>query len=87
VQPIRDRMNELDELTSKNSKDIKDVDSRSQEGIRQASLKADQADQRAIDAGNKGQAAQETIDQGSTRLNTVQTTIGSLDQYSPVSDT
>jgi len=87
VQPIRDRMNELDELTSKNSKDIKDVDSRSQEGIRQASLKADQADQHAIDAGNKAQAAQQTIDQASTRLNTVQTTIGSLDQYSPVSDT
>ncbi|HWC15495.1 MAG TPA: OmpA family protein [Terriglobales bacterium] len=87
VQPIRDRMNELDELTSKNSKDIRDVDSRSQEGIRQASLKADQADQHAIDAGNKAQAAQQTIDQASTRLNTVQTTIGSLDQYAPVSDT
>ncbi|HVH85610.1 MAG TPA: OmpA family protein [Terriglobales bacterium] len=87
MQPIRDRMNELDELTSKNSKDIKDVDARSQEGIRQASLKADQADQHAIDAGNRAQAAQQTIDQASTRLGTVQQTIGNLDQYSPVSDT
>jgi len=87
VSPIRDRMNELDELTAKNSKDIKDVDARSQEGIRQASLKADQADQHAVEAGNRAQAAQQTIDQASTRLNTVQQTIGSLDQYSPVTDT
>ena len=87
VTPIRDRMNELDELTSKNSKDIKDVDSRSQEGIRQASLKADQADQHAVDAGNRAQAAQQTIDQASTRLNTVQQTISTLDQYQPVTDT
>lgn len=87
VTPIRDRMNELDELTSKNSKDIKDVDSRSQEGIRQASLKADQADQHAVDAGNRAQAAQQTIDQAGTRLNTVQQTISTLDQYQPVTDT
>ena len=87
VTPIRDRMNELDELTSKNSKDIKDVNGRSQEGIRQASLKADQADQHAVDAGNRAQAAQQTIDQASTRLNTVQQTISTIDQYQPVTDT
>ena len=31
--PIRDRVNELDELTSSNSKTIKDTDSRATEGI------------------------------------------------------
>jgi outer membrane protein OmpA-like peptidoglycan-associated protein len=87
VTPIRDRMNELDELTSKNSKDIKDVDARSQEGIRQASLKADQADQHATDAGNRAQAAQQTIDQASAKLTNVQQTISTLDQYQPVTDT
>jgi outer membrane protein OmpA-like peptidoglycan-associated protein len=87
MSPIRDRMNELDELTSTNSKNIKDVDSRSQEGIRQASLKADQADQHAVDAGNRAQAAQQTIQQASTRLDSVQQAVGSLDQYAPVSDT
>jgi outer membrane protein OmpA-like peptidoglycan-associated protein len=87
MSPIRDRMNELDELTSTNSKNIKDVDSRSQEGIRQASLKADQADQHAVDAGNRAQAAQQTIQQASTRLDSVQQAVGSLDQYAPFSDT
>ena len=51
--PIRDRVNELDELTSSNTKMIKDTDSRAQEGIRLASTKANEADQHAIDAGNK----------------------------------
>src|SRR5205085_8597462 len=51
--PIRDRINELDELTASNSKMIKDVDSRAQEGVRLASTKANEADQHAIDAGNK----------------------------------
>lgn len=87
MTPIRDRMNELDELTATNSKNIKDVDSRAQEGIRQASAKADTADQHAVDAGNRAQAAQQTIEQASTRLNSVQQTVGTLDQYQPVSDT
>src|SRR2546430_1887892 len=40
--PIRDRVNELDELTAANSKMIKDVDSRAQEGVRLASTKANE---------------------------------------------
>ena len=45
MTPIRNRVNELDELTANNSKAIKDVDARAQEGIRQASAKANEADQ------------------------------------------
>src|SRR5581483_11212067 len=40
TEPIRDRVNELDELTSANSKQIKDVDSRATAGIKLASSKA-----------------------------------------------
>jgi outer membrane protein OmpA-like peptidoglycan-associated protein len=87
MSPIRDRMNELDELTGTNAKNIKDVDARSQEGIRQASLKADTADQHAVDAGNRAQVAQQQIQQANTRLGSVEQTIGTLDQYQPVSDT
>lgn len=87
MTPIRDRMNELDELTSANAKNIKDVDTRAQEGIRQADAKAQQADQHAVDAGNRAQAAQQTIQQADTRLTSVQQALGSLDQYQPVSDT
>ena len=87
MSPIRNRMNELDELTATNSKNIKDVDSRAQEGIRQANSKADLADQHATDAGSRAQQAQQSIQLASTRLDTVQQTLGTLDQYQPVSDT
>ena len=81
TQPIRDRVNELDELTSSNSKMIKDVDSRAQQGIQLASSKANEADQHAIDAGNRAQAAQQTATQANTRLSTVEQVVGNIDQY------
>jgi outer membrane protein OmpA-like peptidoglycan-associated protein len=85
--PIRDRINELDELTSANSKMIKDVDSRAQQGIQLASAKANEADQHAIDAGNRANAAQATAQQASTRLTTVEQVVTNIDQYQPSTQT
>ncbi len=79
--PIRDRVNELDELTSANTKMIKDTDSRAQDGIRLASTKATEADQHAIDAGNKATMAQQTATQANARLTTVEQVVGNIDQY------
>ena len=81
TEPIRDRVNELDELTSANSKAIRDTDSRAQAGIKLASDKADQADQHAIDAGNKATTAQQTAQQATTRVTTVETVVNNIDQY------
>ena len=81
TDPIRDRVNELDDLTASNSKNIKDTDSRAQAGIKLASDKADQADQHAIDAGNKATMAQQSAQQASTRIQTVETVVGNIDQY------
>jgi outer membrane protein OmpA-like peptidoglycan-associated protein len=87
TQPIRDRVNELDELTADNTKAIKDVDSRAQQGIQLASAKATEADQHAIDAGNKAQAAQQTATQANTRLSTVEQVVGNIDQYKATTQT
>ena len=83
LSPIRNRVNELDELTANNTKMLKDVDSRATEGIRLASAKADQADQHAVDAGNRAQQANQTATQAGARLETVSNVVGSLDQYKP----
>jgi len=87
TQPIADRINELDELTATNGKQIKDVDSRAQEGIRLASTKANEADQHAIDAGNKAQMAQQTATQANTRLGTVEQVVSNIDQYKAATQT
>src|SRR5437016_10944915 len=55
VTPIRDRINELDQLTSETSRQIKDVDTRAQQGIQLASEKSSLADQHASDAATKAQ--------------------------------
>jgi outer membrane protein OmpA-like peptidoglycan-associated protein len=81
TDPIRDRVNELDELTANNSKAIKDVDARAQQGIQLASAKANDADQHALDAGNKAQMAQQTAQQANTRLTSVEQVVGNIDQY------
>ncbi len=87
LSPVRNRVNELDDLTAENSRQIKDVDARAQEGIRQADAKATQADQHAVDAGNKAQQANQTALQASSRLNTVETVVGNIDQYQPATQT
>jgi len=87
TQPIRDRVNELDELTAANSKMIKDVDSRAQQGIQMASAKATEADQHAVDAGNKANQAQTTATQANTRLTTVEGVVSNIDQYKSTNQT
>jgi outer membrane protein OmpA-like peptidoglycan-associated protein len=81
LTPVRDRVNELDELTASNSKMIRDVDSRATEGIRLASSKANEADQHAVDAGNRAQMAHQTAQQANERLTGVEQVVGTLDQY------
>ncbi len=81
LDPVRARVNELDELTAANSKEIKDVDGRATEGIRLATLKATEADQHAVDAGNRAQLAHQTANQANERLTTVQTAVNNIDQF------
>ncbi|HEV2116248.1 MAG TPA: OmpA family protein [Terriglobales bacterium] len=87
LSPIRDRVNELDDLTAQNAKDIKDVDSRAQQGIQLATNKANEADQHAIDAGNRAQAAQQTANTATTHINTVEQVVSNIDQYKPTTQT
>ena len=84
LNPIKDRVNELDDLTAANSKNIKDVDSRAQEGIRNSMAKANEADQHAVDAGNRAQQAQQTATQANNQIQTVEQVVTNLDQYKPI---
>jgi len=84
LDPIRGRVNELDELTAKNAKMIADVDTRATEGIRQAMGKANDADTHALDAGNRANQAQQSAQQATTRIGTVETAVSKIDQYEPI---
>jgi len=87
VSPVKDRLNELDQLTAKNSNDIKDVDARAQAGIHQAQTTADQANSQATQAGNQASQAQQLAQEASSQTTQLNTTVANLDQYQQVADT
>lgn len=87
TEPIIDKTNSLDELTAKNSRDIKDVETRAQQGIQGVDDKAAQADQKAVDARGRADQAQTLASQTSTRVDTLANTVANLDNYHPVVET
>ncbi|WP_058186192.1 OmpA family protein [Terracidiphilus gabretensis] len=87
LDPVNDRLTELDQLNAKNAADIKDVDSRAQAGIHQAQSTADTANQTATAAGQQAQTASTTAQGASTHVDTLNTTVNGLDQYKPVTET
>src|SRR5580698_280392 len=87
LSPVKDRLNELDQLTAKNANDIKDVDSRAQAGIHQAQSTADQASQTATTANSTATQANQTAMQASSQTSKLNTTVAGLDQFQQVNDT
>jgi outer membrane protein OmpA-like peptidoglycan-associated protein len=86
LDPINDRLTELDEVNAKNSQQIKDVDARAQAGIHQAQSAADAANQTATEAGNRAQNASGIAQTASGHVDKLDTTVKGLDQYHQISD-
>jgi outer membrane protein OmpA-like peptidoglycan-associated protein len=87
VGPIRDRINELEQLTAENGKTIRDVDSRAQQGIQLASEKVNLADQHATDANNRALTAQTAATDANNRVASVESMVGNIDQYKGTAQT
>ncbi len=87
VSPVKDRLNELDQLSAKNATDIKDVDARAQAGIHQAQTTADQANQQATQATTQANQAQQIAQQATSQTAELNTTVSNLDQFQKVADT
>jgi len=87
TEPIIDKTNQLDELTAKNTRDIRDVDSRAQQGIQGVNQKASDADQKATDARTRADQAQTSASQASSRIDALSTQVANLDSYHPVVET
>ena len=87
IDPVKDRLNELDELQAKNARDIKDVDERAQNGIHAAQSTADQANQTASQASQTAGQAQQLAQTATDKTNQLGQTVSGLDQYHPVTNT
>ncbi len=86
IDPINDRLTELDEVNAKNARDIKDVDARAQAGIHKAQALADAANQTAMAANTQAQNASSTAQMASGHVDQINTTVNGLDQYRQVTD-
>lgn len=82
--PLINKTNELDDLTAKNSREIKDTDRRAQAGIADAQAKANTADQHAQTANQQAQEAQKNASQVGTQVASLAGTVENLDNYKPV---
>jgi len=87
ITPIRDRIHELEQITSENSGLIKDVDTRAQQGIQLASEKSTLADQHASEAASKAQNSLTAATEASARVSTAEQTVSNLDQYKSLAQT
>jgi len=87
INPVKDRLNELDQLSAKNANDIKDIDERAQAGIHQAQTTADQASQQAATANQTATEANTLAQQSAAATSKLTSTVATIDEYHPVSDT
>ncbi len=84
--PLINKTNELDDMTAKNTRDIKDVDARAQAAIQQVQAKAADVDQKAQVAGQHAAEAQTQADNAINRVNLLQNTVANLDNYRVVTE-
>lgn len=85
--PLINKTNELDDMTAKNSKDIKDVDARAQAGIAAVNVKTADVEQKAQAAGQSAASAQQMADAANGRVGVLTNTVANLDNYHPVAET
>ena len=85
--PLINKTNELDDMTAKNSKDIKDVDARAQAGIQAVNVKTADVEQKAQAANQSASSAQQMADTANSRVGVLTNTVANLDNYRPVAET
>jgi OOP family OmpA-OmpF porin len=85
--PLINKTNELDDMTAKNSKDIKDVDARVQAGLATVNAKTDAVEQKTTTASQNAASAQQTADAANTRVGVLTNTVANLDNYHAIAET
>jgi OmpA-OmpF porin, OOP family len=85
--PLINKTNELDDLTAKNSRDIKDVDARAQAAIQQVNAKTAEVEQKNQAAAQQAVQAQTQADNAVHRVDVLQNAVANLDNYRVVTET
>lgn len=84
--PLIDHTNQLDEKAADNNRNIQDVDTRAQAGIKQAQSAADSATQNAQSAGKAAGDAETAANDAVHRADSLDAVVKGLDSYRPMGD-
>ena len=87
LNPVKSRLNELDEIQARNQQDIQDVDRRAQNGIHAAQATANEANQAASAASQTAGQAQQLAQSATDKTNQLGETVAGIDQYHPITNT
>jgi len=85
--PLINKTNELDDLTAKNTRDIKDVDQRAQAAIQAVNTKTAEVEQKTQTAAQNATQAQQMADAANGRVGVLTNTVANLDNYHPIAET
>ncbi len=86
LDPINDRLSELDEVNAMNARDIKDVGARVQARIEKAQSAADAANKVAMSAHAHARSANNAAQMASNRVEQLKGTLNRFDQYHRITD-
>jgi OmpA-OmpF porin, OOP family len=81
---LANKTNELDDMTAKNSRDIKDVDARVQQGLAQVNARTAAVEQKNQQASQAADQAQQSATQATNRVTSLTNTVANLDNYHTV---
>ncbi len=79
--PLETHIGKVDQKTSQNQQDIRDLDKKTEAGIAQAQNSADQANQAATQADQHAQAANQVAEKGLSAANQAQNMANNMDNY------
>ncbi len=84
VAPMETHLGTLDQKTTQNANDIRQVDSKAEKGISEASNKADQANQAASKADQDAQDANQLAQKGLDQAQQVKQDLANIDKFQPL---
>jgi len=86
VNPIINKVDELDDRTAETTRGIRDTDQRAQQGIQGVESHASAADQKAVAAGQQADQAQQLTSNANNGVNVLTNQVVNLDNFHPVTE-
>jgi outer membrane protein OmpA-like peptidoglycan-associated protein len=87
ITPVMNKVNELDDMTAKTNRDIKDLDTRTTQGVNDVNNRLAGVEQKTGTASSQAEQAQQLANNAAHGVDALQTRVANFDNYHPVAET